>query len=103
MGSRTRLYGGLRHDFTDRGNDFWSPRGGIAFAEGPRRWRASAYRSFRAPTLNELFRDFRVGNVTTRSNAALVPETTVGVDAGVDWRVSSWMTRTTVFWQSIIS
>jgi outer membrane cobalamin receptor len=101
VGSRTRLYGGLRHDFTDRGNDFWSPRGGIAFAEGPRRWRASAYRSFRAPTLNELFRDFRVGNVTTRSNAALVPETTVGVDAGVDWRVSSWMTRTTVFWQSI--
>jgi outer membrane receptor protein involved in Fe transport len=101
LGTRTRLYGGLRHDFTDRGNDFWSPRGGIAFSEGPRRWRASAYRSFRAPTLNEFFRDFRVGNVTTRANAGLVPETTVGVDAGVDWRVSSWMTRTTLFWQSI--
>jgi outer membrane receptor protein involved in Fe transport len=101
LGTRTRLYGGLRHDFTDRGNDFWSPRGGIAFSEGPRRWRASAYRSFRAPTLNEFFRDFRVGNVTTRANAGLLPETTVGIDAGVDWRVSSWMTRTTLFWQSI--
>jgi outer membrane cobalamin receptor len=101
LGARTRLYGGLRHDFADRGNDFWSPRGGIAFSEGPRRWRASAYRSFRAPTLNEFFRDFRVGNVTTRANAGLRPETTVGVDAGVDWRVSSLMTRTTLFWQSI--
>jgi outer membrane receptor protein involved in Fe transport len=101
LGTRTRLYGGLRHDFADRGNDFWSPRGGIAFSEGPRRWRASAYRSFRAPTLNEFFRDFRVGNVTTRANNGLRPETTVGIDAGVDWRVSSWMTRTTVFWQSI--
>ena len=101
LGARTRVYGGLRHDFADRGNDFWSPRGGIAFSEGPRRWRASAYRSFRAPTLNEFFRDFRVGNVTTRANNGLRPETTVGIDAGVDWRVSSWMTRTTLFWQSI--
>jgi outer membrane receptor protein involved in Fe transport len=101
LGSRTRLYGGLRHDFADRGNDFWSPRGGIAISDGPRRWRASAYRSFRAPTLNEFTRDFRVGNITTRANAGLRPETTVGVDAGVDWRLSSLLTRTTVFWQSI--
>ena len=101
LGSRTRVYGGLRHDFTDRGNDFWSPRGGITFSEGQRRWRASAYRSFRAPTLNEFFRDFRVGNVTTRGNADLRPETTVGVDAGLDWNFSSLITRTTVFWQTI--
>ncbi|MEX2303293.1 MAG: TonB-dependent receptor [Bryobacterales bacterium] len=101
LGSRTRVYGGLRHDFTDRGNDFWSPRGGIAYSDGPRRWRASAYRSFRAPTLNEFFRDFRVGNVTTRGNADLRPETTVGVDAGLDWNFSSLITRTTLFWQTI--
>ncbi len=101
LGARTRLYGGLRHDFADRGNDFWSPRGGIVFSEGPRRWRASAYRSFRSPTLNEFFRTFRVGNVTTQNNPDLRPETTAGVDAGVDWNFSSLITRTTLFWQSI--
>jgi outer membrane receptor protein involved in Fe transport len=101
LGARTRVYGGLRHDFTDRGNDFWSPRGGFVFSDGARRWRASAYRSFRAPTLNEFFRTFRVGNVTTQSNADLRPETTAGVDAGLDWNFSSLITRTTFFWQTI--
>ncbi len=101
LGSKANLYGGLRHDFTDRGNDFWSPRGGIAFSEGPRRWRLSAFRSFRAPTLNEFFRQFRVGNITTLGNNGLAPETMAGVDAGMDWRVSSFLVRTTVFRQQI--
>ena len=91
VGRRTQVYGGLRHDFTDRGNDFWSPRGGVAFSEGPRRWRASAFRSFRAPTLNEFFRQFRVGNVTTLHNPDLTPETMIGVDAGMDWRVDGFL------------
>lgn len=101
LGRRTQVYGGLRHDFTDRGNDFWSPRGGIAFSEGPRRWRASAYRSFRSPTLNEFFRQFRVGNITTLNNRNLRPETTMGVDAGMDWRRDGFLLRTTLFWQQI--
>lgn len=101
LNSRTQVYGGLRHDFTDRGNDFWSPRGGIAFSEGPRRWRASAYRSFRSPTLNEFFRQFRVGNITTLQNENLRPETMTGVDAGMDWRRDGFLVRTTLFWQQI--
>ena len=35
---------------------------------------ASAYRAFRAPTLNELYRNFRVGNVLTIANESLAPE-----------------------------
>ncbi len=101
VGPRTRVYGGLRHDFSDRGNSFWSPRGGVAFSEGPRRWRASAYRSFRSPTLNEFFRQFRVGNTTTLGNNGLIPERMVGVDAGFDWRLPSVLLRTTVFYQEI--
>lgn len=101
VGSRTQLFGGIRHDFTDRGNDFWSPRAGIAVAEGPRRWRASVYRSFRAPTLNEFFRQFRVGNVTTLGNELLRPETMLGVEAGMDWRIDTFLLRTTVFRQRI--
>lgn len=100
-GSRTRIYTGLRHDFTDRGNDFWSPRAGVAVSEGPRRWRASAYRSFRSPTLNEFFRQFRVGNITTLNNPHLRPETVAGAEAGMDWRRRDVLLRTTVFWQQI--
>src|SRR5439155_10319044 len=33
-----------------------------------------AYRAFRAPTLNELYRSFRVGNVLTLANENLGPE-----------------------------
>lgn len=95
------LSAGLRHDFADRGNDFWSPRGGIAFSEGPRRWRLSAFRAFRSPTLNEFFRQFRVGDITTFGNTGLRPETTTGVDTGLDWRGESWTARGTVFWQEI--
>jgi outer membrane receptor protein involved in Fe transport len=49
------------------------------------RARGSIYRSFRAPTLNELFRQFKTGNTTTLANPALVPETLWGAEAGVDW------------------
>ena len=101
IGGRTRIYAGLRHDFTDRGNSFWSPRGGISVSDGPRRWRASIYRSFRAPTLNEFFRQFRVGNVTTLNNTALVPETVIGGEAGMDWRRPGVLFRVTLFSQSV--
>lgn len=43
---------------------------------------ASAYRAFRAPTLNELYRPFRVGNVITLANSALGAERMTGAEAG---------------------
>lgn len=98
---RSQVYGGLRHDFTDRGNDFWSPRAGITFSEGSRRWRASIHRSFRAPTLNEFFRQFRVGNITTLSNSGLRPETMLSAEAGMDWWKNDFIFRTTFFGQQI--
>ncbi len=63
-----------------------SPRIGMAWH--PRReWtlRASAYRSFRAPTLNELYRQFRVGDIITRANPELTHERLTGVEAGVEY------------------
>lgn len=45
--------------------------------------RASAYRGFRVPTLNELYRPFTVFPVTTRANAALAPETLTGLEGGI--------------------
>lgn len=44
---------------------------------------ASAYRAFRAPTLNELYRGFRVGNIQTSPNAQLGPETLDGLELGI--------------------
>ncbi len=45
--------------------------------------RAAAYAGFRAPTLNELHRPFRVGNDITEANPTLKPETLQGVEAGL--------------------
>jgi outer membrane receptor protein involved in Fe transport len=44
---------------------------------------ASGYRSFRAPTLNELYRSFRVGNVQTLANPYLRAEHFAGGEAGM--------------------
>jgi outer membrane receptor protein involved in Fe transport len=48
--------------------------------------RAAAYRGWRLPTLNELYRPFRVGADATGPNPALRPETLTGAEAGLDWR-----------------
>ncbi|MGZ8361586.1 MAG: TonB-dependent receptor, partial [Allosphingosinicella sp.] len=48
--------------------------------------RAAGYRGWRLPTLNELFRPFRVGADATAANAALSPERLDGAEAGLDWR-----------------
>ncbi|HEX6660404.1 MAG TPA: TonB-dependent receptor [Sphingomicrobium sp.] len=45
--------------------------------------RSSAYLGWRLPTLNELFRPFRVGQDATAANALLEPERLHGMEAGV--------------------
>ena len=48
--------------------------------------RASVYQGFRIPTLNELYRPFRVRNDVTVGNATLKPERLTGGEAGVTQR-----------------
>jgi outer membrane receptor protein involved in Fe transport len=82
--SSARLFVGARQTFT--GDDtFFSPSGGFVVGRGRLRARGSVYRSFRAPTLNELYRDFRAGNAATLANPALQPETLFGAEAGFDY------------------
>ncbi len=45
----------------------------------------AGYGSFRAPTLNELYRGFRVGNVVTDPNPHLGPERLRGAELGIGW------------------
>ena len=62
-------------------------RGGIAYDLTPAlKLRAAAYHSYRLPTLNELYRPFRVGADATGSNAGLIPERLDGIEAGADFR-----------------
>jgi outer membrane receptor protein involved in Fe transport len=80
-----RFFAGARHDFTVGDRQFFSPSGGVVVGRKRLRARGSLYRGFRAPTLNELYRNFRVGNSVTQANPALRPETLFGSEAGVDF------------------
>src|SRR4029434_10061888 len=55
----------------------------------------SGGRAFRAPTLNELYRSFRVGNVLTLANENLRAERLTGAEAGL--RVTTLNDRLLVF------
>ncbi len=69
--------------YPDRGQNAFSPRLTTSYHAGEHTvLYASAYRSFRAPTLNELYRTFRVGNVQTLSNAYLRAEHFTGGEGG---------------------
>jgi outer membrane receptor protein involved in Fe transport len=73
--------------FADRSG--WEPTGRAGLA-----WRASeavtlrtaAYAGWRLPTLNELYRPFRVGADATAANAALSPERLHGAELGLELR-----------------
>ncbi len=92
---------GLRHSFTGQGSRFLSPSAGVTVGRRWLRGRASVYRSFRAPTLNELYREFVAGNATTRANAGLRPETSRGVEAGADFVFEGSRLGFTLFHNSI--
>jgi len=92
------------NDFPDRSETAFSPRvslmkrfdSGLALS-------ATGYRAFRAPTLNELYRNFRVGNVVTNANAALQAEGLTGGDVGVgfDSLRGRLFVRSNFFWNEI--
>lgn len=63
--------------------------------------RAAGYIGFRVPTLNELYRPFRVGNNTTQANAALKPEELSGVEAGWGGYSGAFTWNTTLFWNQL--
>lgn len=61
--------------------------------------RASAYRGFRAPSLNELYRPFRVGNVRVAANDELGEETLYGAEGGLDfYPTEKMLVRGNVYW-----
>lgn len=91
-------------DFTPRIESAFSPRLSLLRQVTPSlSLYASAFRAFRAPTLNELYRPFRVGNVLTLSNSALGPERLDGAEAGAGFAPSGGRIRlhAALFWNQI--
>ncbi|HKI04365.1 MAG TPA: TonB-dependent receptor [Thermoanaerobaculia bacterium] len=89
---RLDLLAGARLDIWEsaRTRTSFNPRLGALFrATDAVTLRASAYRGFRAPTLNELYRPFRVGNVETLANPELGEESLLGAEIGADLHPSA--------------
>jgi outer membrane receptor protein involved in Fe transport len=89
--------------FPHRTGTEWTGRAGVAVSPvSAVTVRGSAYRGWRLPTLNELYRPFRVGADATAANAALAPERLVGVDGGVTLTPARGVSlAATLFWNRL--
>jgi outer membrane receptor protein involved in Fe transport len=89
--------------FVDRAGGEISPKLGLRARLAS--WlslRGAAYRSFRAPTLDELYRPFQVGTVLTDANENLSPERMRGGEVGVDLGTPRGPSlRVTGFWNEL--
>lgn len=85
---RVLATGAVLTDSAFPGRSGWEPtaRAGIAWRPVDE-WtvRGAAYLGWRLPTLNELYRPFRVGPDATAANAALANERLKGAEAGIGW------------------
>ncbi len=93
----------LRDDtFAERRHWIVNPKAGLRFhATDHLSLRGALYRTFRAPTLNELFRPFRVRNDITEANPDLDPERLHGAEIGVDLFAPSLRGRLTGYWNRV--
>ncbi len=88
----------------DREETAFSPRASLLFRATDRwSWTASAYKGFRAPTLNELYRAFRVGAVLTQANGELEAERLTGAETGAVFTSPGGRAtaRSVVYWMDV--
>ena len=87
--------------FADRSENAISPQVSVVYKPAEQiSVFASVYRAFRAPTLNELYRSFRVGNILTLANDKLVAERLIGGEGGAGFtsRHGNVYLRSLFFW-----
>ncbi len=89
--------------FPDRTEDAFSPHVSAVLEINKRvSLLAAAVRAYRMPTLNELYRSFRVGNVLTLANENLRAEHLTGGEAGLRFNAGERLAvRGTFFWNEI--
>ncbi|HEX7182648.1 MAG TPA: TonB-dependent receptor [Thermoanaerobaculia bacterium] len=96
--------GGPEVRLAERDETAFSPRASLLFQATDRwAWTASAYGGFRAPTLNELYRAFRVGDVVTQANDELRAERLTGAETGALYTAPGGRltARGTLFWMEV--
>jgi outer membrane receptor protein involved in Fe transport len=66
-------------------------------------WSSSAFRAYRAPSLNELYRTFQVGQQITRANPNLRSERATGWETGLQADIRPWgsSVRASYFWTQV--
>ncbi|HWW56591.1 MAG TPA: TonB-dependent receptor, partial [Sphingopyxis sp.] len=74
-----------------------SGRAGVRWTSEGFAVRAAGYRGWRLPTLNELYRPFRVGAEVTTANEMLKPERLWGGEVGIDWNSGGTKLSATLF------
>jgi outer membrane receptor protein involved in Fe transport len=80
----------------------FSPSAGLIWQPSKAwRLRAAAQQSFRRPTLNELYRPFRVGNVITEANPDLRTEHATSADLGADYTAGKFTLSADAFWNDL--
>jgi outer membrane receptor protein involved in Fe transport len=93
---------GVETRYDARGGVLPSGRAGIRYDLDGSEWlRTAVYAGFRPPTLNELFRSFRVGNNVTKANPALVPERLYGAEGGAGGSRGPFNWSVTVFYNRL--
>jgi len=91
-----------RQTFDDSERFLTSPRGALLWHATPLTdLRASIYQGYRVPTLNELYRLFRVRNDVTVANPDLKPERMTGGELGLDQRWGPFSGRVTGYWNDV--
>jgi outer membrane receptor protein involved in Fe transport len=101
---QVRATGAITTDNDYPGKDGYVPtaRGGVRYNfSNDEDLRMAGYAGFRVPTLNELYRPFRVGNVTTQANADLTPEKLYGAELGWGGASGSLHWDATAFWNEL--
>lgn len=79
-----------------------SPKGGMVWRVTPSvAIHGAASRAFRAPTLNELFRNVRAGGTLTNANDELQPETLTAAESGVHLTLGASTLRMVGFWNRL--
>jgi outer membrane receptor protein involved in Fe transport len=90
--------------FTDQSETAFSPQvSGVFRINSHLSLMASGMRAFRAPTMNELYRSFRVGNVLTLANEKLRAERLTGGEGGLRFNSNDnkLAVRGSLFWNEI--
>lgn len=92
----------VTNNFPNRDENAFSPQLSILY-QLPKNFSlfASVSRSFRAPSLNELYRAFRVGNVLTQANENLKAEKANNFESGLSFSKQNFYLRGNFFWTEV--